>query len=129
MESCIDQKIGKREACDKMNEKINQVAFISQETKNAFLDLSKGKFEEKQLYEFIERAIGDLKENPMCGIWIPKKLIPKEYVLKLGINNLRKYNLPNAWRLLYSTAGDEIKIVSVIIEWLDHKSYEKRFRY
>lgn len=30
---------------------------------------------------------------------------------------------------MYSIANDEIVVVSIIIEWLDHKEYEKRFRY
>jgi len=42
--------------------------------------LQKGKFEDKQLYNFIERAINDLKKNPMCGTKIPKKLWPRNYV-------------------------------------------------
>lgn len=30
---------------------------------------------------------------------------------------------------MYSAAGDGILIISIIIEWLDHKEYEKRFKY
>jgi hypothetical protein len=54
-----------------------------------------------------------LKENPFCGIAIPKRLIPKIYKRKYGINNLWKYNLPGA----------------LILEWLSHKEYERRFKY
>jgi hypothetical protein len=70
-----------------------------------------------------------LKENPFCGIAIPKRLIPKIYIRKYGINNLWKYNLPGAWRLLYSIAGNRVKIVAIILEWLSHKEYERRFKY
>ena len=30
---------------------------------------------------------------------------------------------------MYTIVKDEIRIVSVLLEWLDHKNYEKRFRY
>ncbi|HLD58047.1 MAG TPA: hypothetical protein VI977_00185 [archaeon] len=112
-----------------MNQRIREVAFASEKLAEAFRELKSGKFEEKQLFDFIQRAIEDLKQNPQCGIRIPNKLIPKEYIQKYGINNLWKYNLPNAWRLLYSLTANEIKIVSMILEWMDHKDYEKRFKY
>ena len=30
---------------------------------------------------------------------------------------------------MYSIVNDEIVAVSIVIEWLEHKEYEKRFRY
>ena len=71
----------------------------------------------------------DIQKNAFCGIQIPKKLIPREYIKKYGIRNLWKYNLPNAWRMLYSIEGRDVKIISIILEWLDHKNYERRFKY
>ena len=59
----------------------------------------------------------------------PKKQIPKIYIKKYGIDNLWKYNFPNAWRLIYSVARDEIIVVTIILEWMNHKEYEKRFNY
>ncbi|MBI2139549.1 hypothetical protein HYU14_01385 [Candidatus Woesearchaeota archaeon] len=46
------------------------VAFISQKIKEEWEALQKGKFQDRQLYEFIKRAIDDLKSNPTCGIKI-----------------------------------------------------------
>ena len=109
--------------------KLIEVAFANQELKNAYFELERGKFEEKQLFNFIKRAIDDLRTNPFCGIRIPKRLWPKEYIIKYQITNLWKYNLPNYWRLTYSVFGDEIKIVSMILEWFNHKEYERRFNY
>ena len=109
--------------------KIKEVAFSSKQTKEAYEKLKKGKFEEKELFGFITRAINDLKENPFCGIRLPNKLIPRTYVEKFRINNLWKYNLPNSWRLTYSIIGNQIKIVSLILEWFNHKEYERRFKY
>ncbi len=81
------------------------------------------------MYKFIDRAIDDLKQNPTCGIKIPKKMWPKVYVQKYRITNLWKYDLPNAWRLIYTVESDKVKIMSIILEWFDHKGYEKRFKY
>jgi hypothetical protein len=49
----------------------------------------------------------------------------KEY----GITNLWKYDLPNAWRLIYTIKEDEVTILNVILEWFDHKEYGRRFKY
>jgi len=109
--------------------KEKQVAFISQKLKEQFEELKEGKFEDKQLYMFIDRAITDLKNNPNCGIKIPKDLWPKTYLQNYKITSLWKYDLPNAWRLIYTIKSDEITIVSIILEWFTHKDYEKRFKY
>ena len=105
------------------------VAFISEKLKNNFETLKAGKFEDVKLYDFIDRAINDLKKNPSSGIKITKKLWPKIYIKKYKIKNLWKYDLPNSWRLIYTIEQDEVTIVSIILEWFDHKDYEKRFRY
>lgn len=102
------------------------VAFINPKIKERYLNLKNSK--EKELFKFINRAIKDLKENPQCGIKISKKLIPPEYS-KIPINNLWKYNLPGAWRILYTITGDKIKIVTVILDWMNHKNYERKFNY
>ena len=83
----------------------------------------------KKLYKFLERATDDLKKNPNCGIKIPQSLWPKEYIKKYNIDNLWKYDLPNAWRLVYTIAKDEVKIMAILLEWFDHKNYERRFGY
>jgi Txe/YoeB family toxin of Txe-Axe toxin-antitoxin module len=111
-----------------MNKEIS-VAFISGKLKQNFVSLKQGKFEDKQLYNFINRAIDDIKERPFCGIKIPKKLWPKTYVKKYKITNLWKYDLPNSWRLLYTIETNEIRILSIILEWMTHKEYERRFKY
>ena len=54
----------------------------------------------------------------------------EEYVQKYGINNLWKYDLPRGWRLLYTvTADNEVELISAILEWFDHKDYERKFGY
>lgn len=111
-----------------MNKEIH-VVFAEEKIKETFDKLKTGKYENKKLYQCINKAFDDLKLNPFCGIQIQKKLIPKEYSLKFSAANLWKYNLPNAWRLIYTVKEDEITILSIILEWMSHKDYEKRFRY
>ena len=111
------------------NKRITRIAFAEESLKKAFESLEKGKFEDKQLADFLNRAMDDLLTNPLCGIKIPSKLQPKEYVQKYQIDNLRKYDLPNSWRLLYTLRGNEVEIISVLIEWLNHKDYDRTFGY
>lgn len=113
----------------KREDKDKYVSFADEKLKRTFDILPKGKHERKQLYEFINRAITDLKNNPACGIHIPKKLIPKDYIKKYQVTNLWKYDLPNAWRLIYTIKENQITIISILIEWFDHKEYEKKFKY
>ena len=103
----------------------SKIRFANEKVKTSFYSLEKGKHEDKQLYSQLITAFEKIENNAFCGIQIPKKLIPKGY----QTNNLWKYNLPNAWRLLYSIENQEIVIVAIVLEWLTHKEYEKRFKY
>jgi len=62
------------------------VTFVNKKVEGEFESLKEGKFEDKKLYEFIERAIKDIKIN-------------------------------------------EVMILNIILEWFDHKDYERRFGY
>ncbi len=106
--------------------KPSKVVFISDELEKSFNQLR----DEDSIKKGIIKAIKDLKENAFSGIQIPKRLFPKEYIQKYGINNLWKYDLPNGWRLLYTiTPENEVELISAILEWFDHKNYERRFKY
>ncbi len=112
-----------------MSDKPIYVTFVNKKLESTYECLNEGKFEDKKLYEFISSALKDIKKDPLCGTKIKKKLWPKEYVKKYGLNNLWKYDLPNAWRLIYTIKTDEIMILNVILEWFTHKEYDKRFKY
>lgn len=112
-----------------MINKEKYVAFAEINLKNSYEKLKSGKFEDQQLYKAITKAIEKLKQDPEAGIHIPNKQIPKEYVKDYQVTNLWKFDLPKAWRLIYTIVGDEVKIVSMILEWMSHKSYDKRFNY
>ena len=112
-----------------MNRKSVYVAFADKRLESKFESLKKGRFHDKRLYELIEKAVKDIKKYPMSSIKIQKKIWPKIYIKKYGINNLWKYNLPDGWRIIYTIKTNEVMILNIILEWLNHKEYEKRFRY
>lgn len=108
---------------------MNDVGFIDNKVKKAYYALEQGRGDEKQIFVFITRAIRDIERNRTVGENIPKRLIPKYYIVKYKLDNLWWYELPNGWRLLYTLAGGKASIVSIIVEWLDHPNYERRFGY
>jgi Txe/YoeB family toxin of Txe-Axe toxin-antitoxin module len=92
-------------------------------------DLSKLKNKDPEFFRHIENALRNIQEDPVCGIKIPIKLIPKKWTKEFQINNLYKYNLPNAWRLLYSLTGSKVEIIAIILGCFNHKEYERKFKY
>jgi len=106
-----------------------KIIFASKKLDKEFDNLIHGKFEDKKLHKFITRAFQDLKENPYSGIKIPKRLWPKEYIISNNITNLFKYDLPSGWRLIYHIKTNEIEIFKIILEWFNHKNYERKFKY
>ncbi len=105
------------------------VHFGDDKLKEAYELLKNSRIEDKNMHKWISRAIDDLEEDAFCGVQLTKKLIPQTYIDKYGIDNLWKYDMPKGWRLLYTVANDEINIISIMLEWLDHKEYERRFKY
>ncbi len=103
----------------------SNIRFVDKNIQDALYKLEEGDDSKRELFKFINQALDNIEENAFCGIQIPKKLIPKEYEVK----NLWKYDLPKGWRLLYSIVSDEILVISLVLEWLNHKEYEKRFKY
>lgn len=127
MESSIGKEIFIKSEFE--NSMKSTVHFGDEKLKTSFEKLKGSKVEDKMLYNWIIRAIKDLAENAFCGIQVQKRLIPRFYLEKYGIDNLWKYDLPKGWRLLYSVANSEVCIISIILEWVDHKEYERRFKY
>jgi len=107
----------------------SEIRFADKNVQDAFYKLENGDDSEKSLYKYINQALDNIEENAFCGIQIPKKLIPKEYASKYGVKNLWKYDLPKGWRLIYSIISDEVVVVSLVLEWFNHKEYERKFRY
>ena len=107
----------------------SEIEFADERVKSSFEELKDSRTEDKKLHKWICRAFEDLEDNAFCGIQISKKLIPKVYFEKYGIDNLWKYDLPGAWRLIYSVANGQVCVLSIILEWMSHKDYERRFNY
>lgn len=106
--------------------KPSKVVFIEDKLENNFNSLS----DDDPIKKAIVRIIQDLRENAFSGLQVPKSLIPKIYTQKYGLNNLWKSNFPLGWRLLYTiTAKNEVELISAILNWFNHKDYEKIMNY
>ena len=103
----------------------SKVKFIDEELEKAFYRMD----DKDPIKKALIRAIENIKEDFRSGEYIPKDKIPESYLEKFGINNLRVYDLPSAWRLLYSVINDDIEIISIILDWISHKDYERLFRF
>jgi len=106
-----------------------KIFFADEKLKKAYEDLVTSVVEDIKLHKWITRALKDIKEDCFCGIQIPKKQIPRDYTQKYDIDNLWKYDLPSAWRLIYTVKKEEVLIISIVLEWMSHKEYERRFKY
>lgn len=94
-------------------------------------EISKGitSSDHKTLLNSIKQKVELLKANPEYGIHIPKDRIPKEYVRDYDVTNLWKANLSNGWRMIYTIRGSEVEIISLILDLMNHRDYEKKFGY
>lgn len=100
----------------------SRVRFIDDQLEQEFNRLPDEDVTKKALI----KAIKDIREDCKSGEYIPKDRIPKS-LKKIGINNLRIYDLPSAWRLFYTLINNEIGIISIILKWTNHKDYERLF--
>ncbi|MFA6049169.1 MAG: hypothetical protein WC792_04490 [Candidatus Micrarchaeia archaeon] len=85
--------------------------------------------EARYLLEITEKGLAKLSADPEAGKHIPKRLIPREYIVKYGVTNLWKLNLDSYWRLTYTLQGDRACIYAIVLEVLDHKEYNRKFGY
>ncbi len=85
--------------------------------------------ENQTLLRSLQRALEMLKSNPFGGIQIKKSLIPMKYIENYDVNNLWKFDLSNYWRMIYTVRGNEVEIISFILDIIDHKTYNKIFGY
>lgn len=106
---------------------------FSDDAKIAFLNLEENASHskiERSIYNSIQRSIELIKINPTYGVQIKKRMIPATYIIKYGITNLWKINLANYWRLLYTILPDgEVEILALVLDILNHREYDKRFKY
>jgi len=106
---------------------------LSEEFSKDFIRLQKrleiGDGEASHLCYIIENCFRTLLENYRSGQRIQKRLWPRFYVKKFGINNLWRFRLDRLWRLIYSIDKSDSGITILILEVLNHTEYNRRFGY
>ena len=80
----------------------------------------------QQLLRSIKRVTELLKENPQYGDHIPRALAMKT---GLPVANLWRIELTGYWRMLYTITGNCIEIICYVLDIMDHRKYDKLFRY
>ncbi|MDD5132944.1 MAG: hypothetical protein PHD81_03590 [Candidatus Nanoarchaeia archaeon] len=104
-----------------------EIRFVNKNLKELF---DKLKDIDKELYEELQKARNEIAKDIFCGRNVKKKLIPKEYIQKYNINNLWIYDLRDGWRLLYTIATPtKVEVLAIVLSWMDHKDYERLFKF
>lgn len=103
-----------------------KVKFVDEKLKEAFEELE---ISDPRLYKEICKALSDIQHNSFYGRNVKKNLIPHDLIKKYDLDNLWIYNLRADWRLIYTIGRDEIDVIAVILDWMNHKDYERFFGY
>lgn len=88
---------------------------------------SKKKPTHEQLLNSLNSAIDNIKADHRYGDLIPRKYLSKATINKYGTDKILRVELVGYWRVLYTIIGDEVKIIALILEYMDHKTYDKIF--
>lgn len=81
------------------------------------------------LLRSINRVRDLLKQNPFAGDQIPKRIIPEKYHKKFDADNAWRIELADRWRLIYTITGNNVEIITFIMDIFNHKDYDKVFGY
>ncbi len=113
--------------------------YFSDEANNEYKELQSRVSEQKeqgiensfdmQLLKAIDREKLNLKLNPQKGIHIKKRNITKQVVQRYNTDKLWKLDFVGFWRMIYTITGDEVRIITFILEIMDHKKYDRIFGY
>ncbi len=113
--------------------------YFSDDANGMYQELQKRVLEQKkqgtensfeiQLLKSIDREIGNLKIDPQKGRHIPRRNVPKQAVMRYKTDKLWKLDLVGFWRMIYTITGDQVKIITFILEIMDHDKYNKVFGY
>lgn len=112
---------------------------LSEEANEVYQELNKLVGEERlkgiensfhqTLLRSIHRVKDLLKQNPFAGDQVPKRQIPKKYVIKYDADNVWRIELANRWRMVYTITGNQVEIINFIMDVINHKEYDKIFGY
>jgi hypothetical protein len=118
-----------KEVSVRLSEEANQVY----EELNKIVGAEKMKGIESSFHQTLLRSILRakelLKENPFAGNQIPKRQIPKKYIVNYDADNAWRIELADRWRLIYTITGNQVEIITFIMEIFNHKEYDKVFGY
>jgi len=90
------------------------------------LEIKAGNGANEREYKLIKKAINQLSYNYKTGLKLGRSLPIFKYCAgKYGVNNVWKLNISKSWRILYTLVDDEIEIFSIILELVDHKTYDR----
>jgi|TARA_Y100000310_G_scaffold323533_2_gene384087 mRNA-degrading endonuclease RelE of RelBE toxin-antitoxin system len=105
----------------------SEIMWAAPKLKKAFYKLRKA---DPNLFKQIDSALDEIEKNAFCSILLPKRLMPKKWE---QYPNVWKYDLPKGWRLFYTVAPPDrpgkIVVLSIILNWMSHKEYERLFKY
>ncbi len=82
-----------------------------------------------QLLNSIEKTLTLIEINPYHGNLIPKKYLNKNLIKIYGTDKIYREELIGYWRLIYTLIGNEIKIVAIILDFMNHNDYNNLFGY
>ena len=82
----------------------------------------------------LRRLRAELEADPLMGIFIPLRTVPRKTLQKWqarigAIPNLHKLELPAGWRALYTVATEKDQCAVLLVEVVDHKEYDRLFGY
>ncbi len=110
------------EEADKVYEELNRI--VGEEKKKEV---------ESSFHQTLLRSINRVKEllkiNPFAGDQIPKARIPGKYLKKYEVGNVWRIELADRWRLVYTITGNQIEIITFVMDIFSHKDYDKVFGY
>ncbi|MGQ0795791.1 MAG: hypothetical protein ACT4N5_06385 [Nitrosopumilaceae archaeon] len=93
---------------------------------HAYQNLSKGPIKNK-----INEIMQLLKNDSIVGDHVKHEQIPNYYKLRHNVQVLYRVALPQHWRLVYTfqtfVKGEKPKVL--LLELMDHDTYNKRFGY
>ena len=112
---------------------------LSNEANKVYEELNKLVGEEKlkgvnssfhqTLLRSIKRVSDLLKQNPFAGDQVPKRQAPGKYALKYDADNVWRIELADRWRMVYTITGDQVEIITFVMDIFDHREYDKVFGY
>lgn len=105
----------------------SEIRWETEKLRRAFYKLKRT---DQVLFRQIDNALDEIEKNAFCSILLPKKLIPKKWQ---HYSTVWKYDLPKGWRLFYTVSppekDGEIIILAIVLDWMNHKDYERLFKY